>query len=82
MHEGDGFSTKPFEKSRFHLLTDLSGRQVLTNGKRRSCCVDLVNAAVFVSLRNAISVESATQPQSRLVLRREESCVTTLKTAV
>ena len=60
MHEGDGFSTKPFEKSRFHLLTDLSVRPVLTNGKRSKCCVDLVNAAVFVSSRNAISVVSAT----------------------
>ena len=68
MHEGGGFSAKPFEKSRFHLLTDLSSRPVLTNGKRRNCCVDLVNAAVFVSLRNTISVESATQPQSCLVL--------------
>ena len=64
MHEGDGFSAKPFEKSRFHLLTDLSGRPVLINGKRSKY---LVNAAVFVSSRNAISVESATQLQSCLV---------------
>ena len=44
MHEGVGFSAKPFEKSRFHLLTDRSGHP--------KCCVDLVNATFFVSSRN------------------------------
>ena len=34
MHEGDGFSAKPSGKSPFRLLTDWSGRPVLTNGKR------------------------------------------------
>ena len=33
MHEGGGFSAKPSGKSPFHLLTDWSGRPVLTNAK-------------------------------------------------
>ena len=34
IHEGDSFSANTLGKSRFHLLTDWSGRPVLTNGKR------------------------------------------------
>ena len=33
VYEGDGFSAKTLGKSRFHLLTDWSGRPVLKNGK-------------------------------------------------